>query len=134
MKTVFTWSYHFSNQAGNGTIPWIRGWGNKSNATICDPRFIRCWGAYTLWHADDILDDVVTWNEWAADMTKDENKSKRKNLSVSAGFIHGVRYRYISRYLYSPKRIREPLLARWTEHMRAYYFSSKQQRFFFFFF
>ena len=65
-------------------------------------------------------------------MTKDENKSKRKNLSVSAGFIHVVRYRYISRYLYSPKRIREPLLARWTEHMRAYYFSSKQQRFFFF--
>ena len=53
-----------------------------------------------------------------------KSKKKKKNLRVSAGFIHVVRYRYISLYLYYvPKRVREPSLARGTEHMRAHYFS-----------
>ena len=67
-----------------------------------------------------------------------KSKKKKKNLRVSAGFIHVVRYRYISLYLYNaPKRIREPLLARGTEHMRAHYFSIfiiTTEKFFFFFF
>ena len=66
-----------------------------------------------------------------------KSKKKKKNLRVSAGFIHVERYRYISLYLYNaPKRIREPLLARGTEHMRAHYFSIfiiTTENFFFFF-